>query len=58
MQADLEPDVRLEEAATWLSVQNPPPRPVVPTLRKLFGLSPSEACRACTIADQITRQHA
>ncbi|TCB05138.1 hypothetical protein E0H93_17600 [Rhizobium leguminosarum bv. viciae] len=41
-------------AAQWLVEQKEPPSPVVPTLRKRFGLSALEACNACKLA-QIFR---
>jgi len=40
----------VEEAAMWLSEQNPPPRPVVPALRERFSLTMVEACEAAALA--------
>lgn len=37
-------------AAQWLAEQMEPPRPVVPNLRRAFGLSAPEACEACALA--------
>lgn len=38
----------IDEAARWLAITPPHarPRPLVPALRELFGLSPAEACAA------------
>lgn len=42
----------VEQAAMWLSEQNPPPHPVVPVLRSRFDLSSVEACEACALAQR------
>ena len=36
----------IDEAARWLAGQPQAPSPVVPTLRRRFGLTPLEACVA------------
>lgn len=38
----------IEEAARWLAITPPHarPRPLVPAMREMFGLSPVEACMA------------
>jgi hypothetical protein len=40
-------------AAQWLADQNPPPDPVVPTLRARFDLSALEACEAAAMAQRF-----
>lgn len=39
------PADRIESAAMWLSATGEPPRPLVPYLRRAFGLSAAEAIR-------------
>lgn len=36
----------VQQAAAWLREQSPRPSPVVPELRKRFGLTPKEAVEA------------
>ena len=43
----------VENAAMWLSEQNPAPHPVVPILRSRFELTAVQACEACAIANQF-----
>nr|WP_028002951.1 hypothetical protein [Sinorhizobium meliloti] len=40
----------VEQAAMWLSEQNPAPHPVIPTLRDRFGISALEACEAAALS--------
>ena len=51
--ADHEHSAAVEEAARWLSEQNPEPHPVVPTLRSRFSLTALEACEACAMAQRF-----
>ena len=45
----------VDEAAAWLAArpQHQRPHPIVPELRKLFGLSAAEACQAIRDANLI-----
>lgn len=45
----------VEEAAKWLATtpEHKRPHPVIPYIRKEFGLSPKEACDACREANLI-----
>lgn len=47
----------IDEAAAWLAARPPHhhPRPIVPELRKLFGLTAVEACEAIRQANEIRR---
>ncbi|SKA11099.1 hypothetical protein SAMN05428963_10631 [Consotaella salsifontis] len=50
---DHEHSAAMEEAATWLTNLEPheKPQPVIPELRRRFGLSPLEACQAIAEAN-------
>lgn len=41
---------KVTTAAQWLAEQKEPPSPVVPIIRREFGLSALEACDACKLA--------
>lgn len=47
----------IDTAAEWLASRpaHQAPRPIVPELRKLFGLSAIEACAAIRQANEIRR---
>jgi len=46
---------KVDEAAAWLAARPPHqrPHPIVPELRKLFGLTTSEACAAIREAGRM-----
>ncbi|TFF27527.1 hypothetical protein E3C22_03455 [Jiella endophytica] len=43
----------IDEAARWLAGQQTRPLPIVPALRRRFGLTPVEACQAIREAGLI-----
>jgi hypothetical protein len=47
----------VDTAAEWLASRpdHQTPKPIVPELRKLFGLTAREACEACRAANDIRR---
>lgn len=51
--ADHQHSAAVEQAAMWLSEQNPAPRPIVPALRQRFSLSALEACEAAAMAERF-----
>ncbi|WAP69301.1 hypothetical protein OH818_03100 [Jiella pelagia] len=50
---DHESSAAVDEAARWLAFEKTPPHPIVPALRRRFGLSPVEACTAIREAGLI-----
>lgn len=42
----------VEQAAQWLSEQNPPPSPALHVIRDKFGLSPLQGCEALAMAQR------
>ncbi|MBC6714705.1 hypothetical protein H9Q09_00705 [Aurantimonas sp. DM33-3] len=46
----------IDEAAAWLASERQLPSPIVPALRRRFGLSAIEACTAITEAEAIRRR--
>lgn len=51
--ADHQHSAIVEQAAMWLSEQNPPPRPIVPALRERFGLTALQATEAAAMAHKF-----
>ncbi|WP_083591204.1 hypothetical protein [Aurantimonas sp. 22II-16-19i] len=50
---DHESSASIDEAAAWLASERNPPSPIIPALRRRFGLSPTEACQALREANLI-----
>jgi len=48
--ADHEPNEAVILAAQWLADQREPPHPIIPHLRRQFGLTALEACEASALA--------
>jgi hypothetical protein len=48
----------IDEAAAWLASEDHPPSPIVPALRRRFGLSAVDACTAITEAVAIRGRRA
>lgn len=48
----------IDEAAAWLASEDHPPSPIVPALRRRFGLTAIEACMAITDAESIRGRRA
>ncbi len=48
----------IDEAAAWLASEDHPPSPIVPALRRRFGLSAVEACTAISEAASLRRAEA
>jgi len=48
--SELRESPNVTAAAQWLAEQKEPPFPVVPIIRREFGLSALEACDACRLA--------
>jgi len=48
----------IDEAAAWLASEDHPPSPIIPALRRRFGLSAVEACTAITEAASLRRAEA
>ncbi|TPJ61357.1 hypothetical protein FJ443_18250 [Mesorhizobium sp. B2-6-1] len=46
-------DDQFERAVRWLAATNEPPRPLVPYLRKTFGLSAADAIRVIRRANPL-----
>ncbi|WP_331817361.1 hypothetical protein [Aurantimonas sp. A2-1-M11] len=44
----------IDEAAAWLASEDHPPSPIIPALRRRFGLSTVDACAA--ISEAATRR--
>lgn len=40
-------------AAQWLAEEQSPPQPIIPELRRRFGLSALEACEASAMAQRF-----
>ena len=43
---DHESTAQIDVAAAWLAAEHQVPHPIVPALRRRFGLSPVDACAA------------
>lgn len=50
--ADHEHSDSVVAAAQWLADERDPPQPIVPELRRRFGLTAMEACEACAMANR------
>jgi hypothetical protein len=50
--ADHEHNESVITAAQWLADERQPPQPIIPELRRRFGLSPLEACEASALAQK------
>jgi hypothetical protein len=55
---DHESSAAIDQAAAWLATEDHPPSPIIPTLRRRFGLSAIEACTAITEAEAIRGRRA
>ncbi|WP_105438483.1 hypothetical protein [Neorhizobium sp. T25_13] len=51
--ADHEHSEAVVSAAQWLADERHPPQPIIPELRRRFGLSALEACEASAMAQRF-----
>ncbi|TDX88470.1 hypothetical protein EDE05_102447 [Neorhizobium sp. R1-B] len=51
--ADHEQSDSVVVAAQWLADEQQPPQPIIPELRRRFGLSALEACEASAMAQRF-----
>lgn len=49
---DHEHSAAVQQAAQWLSEQNPAPHPALPIIRAKFGLTPLQGCEALAMAQR------
>lgn len=56
MSVDLQPDAAVEAAARYIIAGRDAGQPIIPDVKRRYGLTTAEACEACRIAAQMRRQ--